>query len=152
MSEGLDEGGEIDTRQESDSMRRCLNTGVETTTHGKVSPAEHDGDVAGVARGRFYCFAATERVNFTRHPNVHHDLDPCRYVTHGDHSVVGNYDHIDFQHHFNDCLADSFNHSASHHYYDFDYDLDDSGTNHDGSFVAIVRRLAGLHECVDGHV
>ena len=124
-------------------MRRCLDTGVEATTHGKVSPAEHDGDVVGGARGRFYCFATTVRVNFTRHSNVHHDLAPCRCVTHGDHGVVGNYDHIDFQHHFNDCRAD---------YVDFDYNHDDSRTNHDGSFVAIMRRLAKLHECVDGHV
>lgn len=152
MSEGLNEGGEIDTRQESDSMRRCLDTGVETTTHGKVSPAEHDGDVAGVARRRLYRFAATDRVNFTRHPNLHHDLASCRYATPSDHGVVGNYDNINFQHHFNDYPADYVDFDGRHHYYDFDYNLDDSRTYNDCSFVAIVRRLTGLHECVDGHV
>lgn len=152
MSEGLNEGGEIDTRQESDSMRRCLDTGVETTTHGKVSPAEHDGDVAGVARRRLYRFAATDRVNFTRHPNLHHDLASCRYATPSDHGVVGNDDHINFQHHFNDCPADYVDFDGRHYFYDFDYNLDDSRTYNDCSFVAIVRRLTGLHECVDGHV
>ena len=135
MSEGLNEGGEIDARQESDSMRRCLDTGVETTTHGKVSPAEHDGDVAGVARGRFDRFAATDRVNFTRHPNVHHDLASCRSATHGDHGVVGNYDHIDLQHHFNDCRADYVDLDSRHH----DYDLDDSRTNYDRCFMVFLR-------------